>query len=154
MVYGSPFPTYSAREIGLEEIRVAREEYKAKRSRAREKRERLEAEAKAAYERYPEPHPDEVQAMKEQYGESYTEAEAIRKVRMGVLFPLGYKDVDLMEAWSRLPSEISEELERDMTREEGLRDLTHALSGFLIYTDKYGGIDPSIILKRGLLLVE
>jgi len=29
-----------------------------------------------------------------------------------------------------------------MTREEGLRDLTHALSGFLIYTDKYGGIDP------------
>lgn len=139
MAYGGPFPRYPRTEIGIEEIR---QEYRGKRQQARAKRERLEAEAKAAYARYPEPHPDEVQAMKEQHTESRAEAEAIRNVRMDVLYPQGYKDVDLMEAWGRLPLEVSEELERDLTKEEGLRDLTHALSGFLIYTDRYGGIDP------------
>lgn len=139
MSFGGPFPRYPRTEIGLDALRA---EYKDKIKRGKAKRERLEAEAEAAFARYPEPQPEEVQSLQVAESEFRAEADIISGTRMEILYPQGVKDVSLEEAWARLPSEISEELEGDLDKEVDLRKLTNPLNAFLIFTDEAGGIDP------------
>jgi len=85
--------------------------------------------------------PASISAWRNQYNQWRDEVSQISRVRMGALYPKGYKDVSLMDAWTRLEGshpDIARKLEEGIKWEEYISERSKALNSFLIHAGKEG----------------